>query len=58
MDETFYIVRAILNGREGTQPTKFSHKEAAILFINLLNDMNDGILNYEFHLYEVKEIKY
>ena len=58
MEKTFYVVRAILNGCEGCKPSEFSTKEAATLFINILNDMNDGILDYEFHLYEVKEISY
>lgn len=58
MEKTFYVVRALLNGREGTKPSEFSTKEAATLFINILDVMNDGILDYEFHLYEVKEIDY
>ena len=58
MDETFYVVQTLLNGREGTKPSRFTSKEAATLFIDLLNDMNNGILDYEFHLYEVKEISY
>lgn len=58
MEETFYVVRVLLNGREGTKPSRFSAKEAAIDFITILNEMNNGILDYEFHLYEVKEINY
>lgn len=58
MDETFYVVRVILNGREGTKPSEFSSKENAVDFINILKEMNSGILDYEFHMYEVKEISY
>ena len=56
MEKTFYVVRTISNGREGCRPSEFTTKENAIEFINTLDEMSKGIIDYEFHLYEVKEI--
>ena len=60
MNETFYIVRRLINGREGCRPSEFPSKEAAMVFINALKDMETGNSNFicEYHLYEVKEIEH
>ena len=58
MEQTFFVVRSFINGREGCRPSEFSTEEAARLFINILKDnsIDAPSIQCEYHLYEVKEI--
>lgn len=62
MGETFYVVRRLINCREGVRPSTFSTKEEAIEFIDELKKMEteikDNKLKIEYHLYECKEINF
>lgn len=60
MEETFYAVQQVINGRAGTLPSKFSSLSEARAFINKLkrisksNDFTN--ITVEYHLYEIKEL--
>ena len=62
MEETFYAVQQVFNGRAGTLPTKVSTLDDAREFINMLKKGSEKLgpsdLEIEYHVYEVKEVTY
>lgn len=58
-ENIFYAVQQSINGRTGCWPSKFSSKDEAITFANLLNShCVDVSVQTEVKLYEVKEINF
>ena len=59
MENRFYVVKHLINGRSGTLPKEFSSKNDAIMFARMLDAFKDDVdVKTETHLYEVKEIEY
>lgn len=62
MEETFYAVQQVINGRSGTQPTIFSSLDDAREYATMLDGMADkhrsDDFKIEYRLYEVKELKW
>lgn len=60
MNETFYAIQQVINGRAGTLPTKVSSLEDARAFIGELKKHSDTLgptdLKIEYHVYEVREV--
>ena len=59
MEETYYTVNYIINGRSGSFPSIFSSKSDAIVYAKQLDRLNkDHDVKTETHVYECKEISY
>ena len=59
MQETYYAVNYIINGRSGSFPSIFDSKTDAIVYARQLDKLNkDHDVKTETHVYECKEISY
>ena len=59
MQETFYSVNYIINGRSGSFQHIFKSKTDAIVYARQLDKLNkDYEVKTETHVYECKEISY
>ena len=58
MENTFYEVRTFINGRaSGVLPSRFSTKEEAITFADMLKRLDDKAA-FDNRIYKVTEIDY
>ena len=59
MQETFYAVNYVINGRSGSFPSIFKLKSDAVVYAKQLDKLNkDHEVTTEVHVYECKEISY